>query len=108
MSFDTFRRLHDPNAVMPVTFPFVLNPGEALAEATVDVVDPTSTTVDTDTDLVLTPASFGLISGTTYGVTTWVSGGSPGSYYLRCHVKTDSFPIARQADKTMELVCQQT
>ena len=104
--FEKFRQSHDPEAREDWMFPFRLNPGEALNSAEVDVVDETSTTVDTDTDLVIESIAFGQISSTLWGVTVWVSGGSPGDYYLRCRVETTSSP-SRKADKTMLLVAEQ-
>lgn len=104
MSFDTFVQKHDPDSREDWTFPFKLNEGESLTSAVVAVVDSTSTTVDVATDLVIESTAFGVISGTLWGVTIWVSGGTPGNYYLRCRVETSSAP-GQKTDKTNRLVC---
>lgn len=108
MSFETFAAKHDPQARSDWTFPFRLSTGETIAAATVEVVDSTGTTVDLTTDLVIASTSFGQISGTLYGVTVWITGGTAGSkYYLRCRVETSNTPLSRKADKTMRLLCRQ-
>lgn len=108
MGFDTFRQRHDPNGRADWTFQFRLNSGESLASAEVAVVDPTSTTVDGATDLVIETTALGQISGSLWGVTVWISGGHAGTdYYLRCHVETDAAPISRKGDRTMILACEE-
>lgn len=108
MSFDTFAQKHDPQARSDWTFQFRLSAGETIASATVDVVDSTGTTIDALTDLVIASTAFGQISGTLYGVTVWITGGTAGSdYYLRCHVETSNTPLSRKAEKTMRLLCRQ-
>jgi hypothetical protein len=105
MAFEKFRQKHDPEGRADWTFEFRLNAGEEIESAVVDVVDSTSTTVDDDTDLVIETTSFGQISGTRWGVTVWISGGTPGNYFLRCRIETDATPLTRKGDKTMQLVC---
>ena len=107
MVFKRFPQVHDPNDREDWTFPFRLSSGEAIASAVVEVVDATSTTVDVLTDLDIEAQSFGLISGTLYGVTAWISGGSPGTYYLRCYGETDSTPFTRKFSTTMRLIVEQ-
>jgi len=111
-SFETFRQKHDPNGREDYTFEFRLNTGEAIASATVDVVDESSETIDVATDLVLEATAFGQVNGTVYGVTTWVSEGTAASgtttkYYLRCRGETTASPISRLFDRTMILECKQ-
>jgi len=107
MSFETWRQMHDPEGREDWGFQFKLNPGESIASAVVDVVDETSTDVDASTDLDIESTAFGQISGVLWGVTVWVSGGSPGNYYLRCRIETDASP-SRKADKTMTLIVAET
>jgi hypothetical protein len=108
MSFEQALETHDPNGRLDWTFRVRLNPGEQIASAVVDVVDPTSTNVDLTTDIVIESVSFGLISGTVWGVTMWYSGGTPGvDYFFRCRGVTNSTPISRKFDKTVSISCAQ-
>lgn len=105
--FEKFAQTHDPEDREDWTFPFRLSAGESIASATIEIVDSTSTDVDADTDLEIEAQAFGQISGTLWGVTAWISGGSPGDYFLRCTGETNSSPIARKFTKTMKLVVAQ-
>ncbi|HEU4544335.1 MAG TPA: hypothetical protein VFR23_24605 [Jiangellaceae bacterium] len=108
MAFLKFAERHDPNGRKDWTFQWVLSAGEAIASATVDVVDSTGTTIDAATDLVIESTAFGQISGTLYGVTVWITGGTAGvDYYLRCRIETTNAPISRKDDMTMTLLCRQ-
>ena len=108
MAFQEFREKHDPNGRKDWTFRWELNDSEAIASATVEVVDSTSTSVDASTDLVIESTAYGQISGAVYGVTVWLTGGTAGQvYYLRCRIETDSSPITRKDDMTMKLTCSQ-
>ena len=103
MDFSYFRESLDPDGDQKeYTFRFILNAGESLSSAVVETVDADSL-APLSTDLVFISTAFAVISGNTWGVTTWLRGGVVGAYYLRCHVVTDSTPIPRKADHTMRL-----
>jgi hypothetical protein len=111
MSFSKFATSHDPQGREDYTWPFRLNTGESIASATIDVVDSNSESVDASTDLDIETIAHGQISGTLWGVTAWISGGSAPvggakTYYLRCRIETDASP-SRKADRTAQLVCKQ-
>lgn len=104
MTLESFLQSKDPSDSKDYTFRFLLSTGEAIASATVTVVDATDTAI-ASTDLIVSNVSFGLISGQVYGVTFYVAGGSAGTYLLRCRLTTTSTP-ARQFDKTNQLICE--
>jgi hypothetical protein len=106
--FPEFRERHDPNGRKDWTFRWELADGEAIASATVDVVDADSSAVDATTDLVIESTASGQIDGNVYGVTAWITGGTAGRlYYLRCRIETDASPTSRKDDMTMALICSQ-
>jgi|1185.fasta_scaffold379912_3 hypothetical protein len=106
--FLSWRREHDPNGQTQFGFPWLLRPGEAIITAVVDVVDPTSTTIDAATDLAISGVTFGQIQNTQYGVSFWVTGGTAGTdYTVRCRIETTLSPVSNKTDYTGVLRCRQ-
>ena len=112
---NSFMQDHDPDDELDYMFRFRITAGESIVSATVTVVDPKMGEPPTvPTDLIISDISFGVIpnnigyeDSNIWGVTFWVTSGTPGiSYYLRCQITTDSSPNARLLTKTMRLLCQ--
>lgn len=107
MSFATFPSRHDPDSQEDWTFRFQLRLGESIVAASIDVVDENSQDV-IGSDLSIVLVSFGVIAGTIWGVSAWVTGGGAQPfYYLRCRGQTDSAPLPIKFDRTMRLLCKQ-
>ena len=110
MTFPKFDQIHDPDGQADWSFPFILNTGETIVTPEVKIVDPTSTTEDTGSSLVVMLVACGQVSPSPnlWSVTAWVNGGEAGEeYYLRCSIITNSTP-PRKFHKTMRIVCAQT
>ena len=109
MAFDQFRQALDPDGQLDFMLPVTLNAGETIASAVAAFVDATSSSAATGTTPTIVSTTFGLVQGTTYGVTVWLAGNSApaGDYYLRFRLTTDSSP-ARIVDKTVRLTVKQT
>lgn len=108
MGFNQFPSAHDPNAGLsgPWTFRILLDAGETITGATVDVVDLKDEPI-IGTDLIVSGVSVGLISGNTYGVSFYLLDGSLQIYNLRCRYITSNSPVTTY-DATMLLKCAQT
>ncbi len=108
---NAFVQPHDPNDQTDYTFRFRLPTGEAIANAIVQVVDPvTDEPPVVASDLLISDVSFGVLTDDNavnlYGVTCWISGGTPShSYWVRCQITTDSSPLPRIFTRTMRLLC---
>ncbi len=105
---NAFVQDHDPDDQSDYTFRFRLPIQESIASAIVQVVDPvTDEPPVVPSDLILADVSFGTMpDDLAWGVTVWVTGGTPGfSYYLRCQITTDSSPLPRLFTRTMRLHC---
>jgi hypothetical protein len=103
-----FAQAHDPNDQTDYTFRFRIPTGESISSILVQVIDPqTDEPPVVASDLVLSNASFGLMDDeTSWGVTVWVTGGTPSvSYYIRCQITTDSSPLPHIFTRTMRLLC---
>lgn len=105
---DAFVQDHDPENQSDYTFRFRLADDETVTAATVTVIDiATGIAPSPATDLILADTSFGLMSDEiTWGVTTWVTGGTNNKlYYLHCQITTNSSPLPRIFNRTMKLLC---
>lgn len=105
---NAFVQPHDPDDQTDYTFLFRLPSTDTIASALVRVVDPvTAEPPVVPSDLILANVSFGIMpEETVWGVTVWVTGGTPSkSYYLSCQITTDSSPLPRIFTRTMRLLC---
>lgn len=105
MALVQFTSKHTPGANWDYTVPFNLNVGVSIASASVAVVDSNGATV-AGSDLAISGVSFGLISGTTYAVSFWASGGSEQTYSIAVTFTLSGSPVAT-GKRTVRLVCQQ-
>lgn len=111
--FFTWAQFHDPDADERFMFLFTLDAGRSLIAAQVDVVDPTSSTVDGATDLVVSDTQFGPTTvANQWAVSLRVRGGSaltgnvPKDYFVRCRYTIDSTPPTI-GDRTQRLRVKQ-
>jgi len=108
---NAFVQAHDPNDQTDYTFRFRLPTGESITNASVQVVDPaTDAPPVVASDLIISDVSFGSMSDdqtiSLWGVTCWISGGTPShSYWVRCQITTDSSPLPRIFTRTLRLLC---
>ena len=108
---NAFAQPHDPNDETDYTFRFRLRVGESVTNASIQVIDPaTDQPPVLATDLVIANVSFGVMTDNDnvglWGVTCWISGGTPSnSYWIRCQITTDSSPVARVFTRTVRLLC---
>lgn len=99
----------DPDATSMYQFdwsPFFSEIGDTLSSAQIDVMDPTSTTVDGASDLTIVAHT-----QTAAGVVTfWVAGGTPGvSYTVRCRVTgVNTSPVQCREERTTVIPVKQT
>jgi hypothetical protein len=88
MSFPCFLQTHDPDDAKTYTFRFALNDGDSVATGAIDIVDATSTTVITGSDLTLTNLRPGAVDDAGAVFFKPVGGGLQSIYWLRCTATT--------------------
>jgi hypothetical protein len=87
MTFPCFPQKHDPEDAKTFAFRFELNDGDEIISAIIDVVDETSTTVITGSNLDVENVRPGYIASAG-AVFFRPIGGTPGLYWLRCTAST--------------------
>jgi hypothetical protein len=108
MTFDAFREPLDPNDQKDYTLAVQCNAGESLTSANVAFVGADGDSAPTGVTPAVVESSFGVVSGSTWGVTVWLAGNSAPEayYYLRFRVQSDSTP-PRKLDSTRRILVRQ-
>ena len=88
MTFPTFFPPHDPGDLKTYTFLFGLNDGDSIATGSIDIVDPTSTTIVIGSDLTIGSVRPGVVDD--WGAVFFrpAAGGLQPLYWLRCTATT--------------------
>lgn len=86
------------------TFRIALADGDSLSSASVDVVDPTSSTIDPDPATAVSEVTFAQVSGDLYGVSFRAIGGVAGFVCIRCRYST---ALGNGDDATWRLLIEQ-
>lgn len=87
MTFQCFPQVHDPDDAKTYAFRFAVNDLDSITSAVIEVVDATSTTVITGSDLSFQNVRPGYIDAAG-AVFFRPIGGLPGLYWLRCTAST--------------------
>jgi len=89
MTFPCFPQPHDPDDAKTYAFRFALNDGDEITTGVIDIVDATSTTVISPSDLTFENVRPGLVDSAG-AVFFKPIGGVPSIYWLRCTASTQA------------------
>jgi hypothetical protein len=88
MTFPCFKQVHDPDDSKTYAFQIALNDADSIASGSIDIVDPTSTTIVIGSDLSLTDIRPGTVDDAGAVFFRPQSGGELPIYWLRCTAVT--------------------